>query len=105
MKSYIEKLTAPVQELNAIAVKNIEELTALQLKTIQENAKVGVDTIKSATAITDLEGFQSFLTEQVEVARQIAESILANARTVAELSQGSAAEAKDIVESSLQAVK
>jgi len=101
MKSYIEKLTAPVQELNAIAVKNIEELTALQLKTIQENA----ESIKSATAITDLEGFQSFLTEQVEVARQITESILANARTVAELSQGSAAEAKDIVESSLQAVK
>jgi phasin family protein len=105
MKSYIEKLTAPVQELNAIAVKNIEELTALQLKTIEENAKVGVETIKSATAISDLEGFQSFLTEQAEVAKQIAEGIFANARTVAELSQGSVAEAKGIVEASLKAVK
>ena len=105
MKSYVEKLTAPVQELNAIAVKNIEELTALQLKTIQENATVGIETIKSATAISDLEGFQTFLTEQVEVAKQIAEGILTNARTVAELSQGSAAEVKDIVEGSLKAVK
>lgn len=105
MESYVENLTAPVQELNAIAVKSIEELTALQLKTIQENATVGIETIKSATAISDLEGFQTFLTEQVEVAKQIAEGILANARTVAELSQGSAAEAKDIVESSLKAVK
>jgi phasin family protein len=105
MKSYVEKLTAPVQELNALAVKNIEELTALQLKTIQENASVGVEAIKSATAISDLEGFQSFLTEQAEVAKQIAEGILGNARTVAELSQGYAAEAKEIAETSLKAVK
>ncbi len=105
MESYVENLNAPVQELNAIAVKSIEELTALQLKTIQDNATVGIETIKSATAISDLEGFQTFLTEQAEVAKQIAEGILANARTVAELSQGSAEEAKNIVESSLKAVK
>ena len=105
MKSYVEQLTVPVQELNALAVKNIEELTSLQLKTIQENASVGVETIKSATAISDLEGFQSFLTEQAEVAKQIAEGILANARTVAELSQGYATEAKEIAETSLKAVK
>jgi len=105
MKSYVEQLTAPVQKLNALAVKNIEELTSLQLKTIQENASVGVDTIKSATAISDLEGLQSFLTSQAEVAKQIAEGILANARTVAELSQGYATEAKEIAETSLKAVK
>jgi phasin family protein len=105
MKSYVEKLAAPVQELNALAVKNIEELTALQLKTIQENATVGVETIKSATAISDLEGLQSFLTAQAEVAKQIAEGILANARTVAEMSQGYATDAKEIAETSLKAVK
>ena len=105
MKSYVEKLTAPVQELNALAVKNIEELTALQLKTIQDNATVGIESIKSATAISDLEGFQSFLTEQTEVAKQIAEGIFANVRTVAELGQGYAAEVKEITETSLKAVK
>jgi len=105
MESYVEKLAAPVQELNALAVKNIEELTALQLKTIQDNATVGVETIKSATAISDLEGFQSFLTEQAEVARQIAEGIFANVRTVAELSQSYVTEAKEITETSLKAVK
>ena len=105
MESYVEKLTVPVQELNALAVKNIEELTALQLKTIQENATVGVETIKSATAISDLEGLQSFLTAQADVAKQIAEGILANARTVAEMSQGYATNAKEISETSLKAVK
>jgi len=105
MNTYVEKLAAPVKELNALAVKNIEELTALQLKTIQENATVGVESIKSASAITDLEGLQSFLSDQAEVAKQIAEGIFANARTVAELSQGYAAEAKEIAESSLKAVK
>ncbi len=105
MKSYVEKLAAPVLELNALAVKNIEQLTELQLKTIQDNATIGVESIKSASAITDLKGLQSFLTDQAEVAKQIAEGILANARTVAELSQGYAAEAKEIAEGSLKAVK
>lgn len=105
MNSYVEKLDAPVKELNALAIKNIETLTELQLKTIQDNATVGVESIKSASAITDLEGLQSFLTDQAEVARQIAEGIFANARTVAELSQGYAAEAKEIAETSLKAVK
>ena len=105
MNSYVEKLAAPVEELNALAVKNIEQLTELHLKTIQDNATIGVESIKSASAITDLEGLQSFLTDQAEVAKQIAEGIFANARTVAELSQGYAAEAKEIAETSLKAVK
>lgn len=105
MNEYVEKLATPVKELNALAVKNIEELTALQLKTIQDNATVGVETIKSAASITDLEGFQSFLTEQADVAKQIAESIFANVRTVAELGQGYATEVKEITETSLKAVK
>ena len=105
MNSYVEKLDAPVKELNALAIKNIETLTELQLKTIQDNATVGVESIKSASAITDLEGLQSFLTDQAEVAKQMAEGIFANARTVAELSQGYAAEAKEIAETSLKAVK
>ncbi|MCH8846693.1 MAG: phasin family protein [Proteobacteria bacterium] len=105
MNSYVEKLDAPVKELNALAIKNIETLTELQLKTIQDNATVGLESIKSASAITDLEGLQSFLTDQAEVAKQMAEGIFANARTVAELSQGYADEAKEIAETSLKAVK
>ena len=105
MNTYIDKIAAPVKELNALAVKNIEELTELQLKTIQENAKIGVESIKSASAISDLEDLQSFLTDQAEVAKQIAEGILANARTVAEMSQGYAADAREITESSIKAVK
>ena len=105
MNSYVEKLAAPVKELNALAINNIETLTELHLKTIQDNATIGVESIKSASAITDLEGLQSYLTDQAEVAKQIAEGIFANARTVAELSQGYAAEAKEIAETSLKAVK
>ena len=105
MKSYTEKLAASVQELNTLAVKNIEELTALQLKTIQDNATVGIDTVRSATAISDLEGFQSFLTEQANAAKQIAEGIFANVRTVTELGQAYIEEVKEITETSLQAAK
>jgi hypothetical protein len=64
-----------------------------------------VDTIKSASTISNLEGLQTFLTDQAEVAKQFVEGILANVRTVAELSQSYATEAKEIAEGSLKAVK
>ncbi len=101
MNAYVEKLAAPVKELNTLAVKNVEELTVLQLKTVQDSAAASVEAIKSASSISDLEGFQSFLKEQAEVARQITDGIFANASTVAELSQNYVTGVKELAEVSL----
>lgn len=105
MNSYVEKLAVPAKELNELAVKNIEKLTELQLKTIQDNVAISVETIKNASNIADLKGLQSFLAGQTEVAKQFAEDILINARTVVELNQECATEAKEIAEDSLQLIK
>ncbi len=105
MSNYIEKLTAPIEELNTLAVKNIEKLVQLQLKTLQDNANIGVGMAKSAASVSDLEGLRDFLNDQAEVAKRIAEDIVANARTVVELSQDYVADVKDIAEDSIKAVK
>jgi len=101
MNDQIEKFVAPLQELTALAVSNIEKLTELQLKSIEESANASVEALKSATAITDVEGFQSYLSAQAESAKDIAKNAQTNAQTIAELGKSYAEEAGKIVKDAM----
>ena len=95
----ITKLVTPVHELNALTVTNIEKLVALQLKTIKECARVGVESLKGATAVRDLEGLKVYIEGQTDVAKGFAESIVADTRKVVDFGQSYAKAATEIVES------
>ncbi len=103
MVTNVEKLVAPVQELNVLTIKNIEKLAELQLKTIEENTNIGLESLKAAIGVKDLDGWKDYLTAQTEVANGIAEGMVANVSTVAELGQDYINEAKGIVEGALTA--
>jgi phasin family protein len=98
-----EKYTAPVKALNELAIANIEKMAALQLSIAEKSVKVGVDSLKSASAVSDLEGLKSFYTAQNEVAKSLVEDAVANGNTVAELGKAYAEDAKGIVESAVAA--
>ncbi len=103
MVTNVEKLVAPVQELNVLTIKNIEKLAELQLKTIEENTNIGLESLKAAIGVKDLDGWKDYITAQTEVANGIAEGMVANVSTFAELGQGYINEAKGIVEGVLTA--
>ncbi len=101
MNNQIEKLVAPIQELSALAVSNIEKLTELQLKSIEQSANASVEALKSATAIKDVEDLQAYISAQAEAALAIARNAQENAKTIAELGQSYAEEATKIAEDAL----
>ena len=98
MSNDIENLVAPIRELSALAVSNIEKLTELQLKGITQCAEANVHALKSANAIKDANDLQAFIEAQTEAVIAIAENAQANAKTIAELGQSYAEEAKKIAE-------
>lgn len=85
MVTNIEKLTAPVQELNALTVKNIEELAEVGLKSIEANTTVALDSLKKAIAVKDIDGWKNYLSGQIEVANEVFASAVADARKVTEI--------------------
>ena len=99
MNVQIQKLIAPVQELTALNVANIEKLVNLQLEGLKETATAGVESLKQAAAIKDLEGARSYLAGQSEAVKASVESASARARAVAEIAQSYQAGVKKIVES------
>jgi phasin family protein len=98
-----EKFTAPTKALNELAISNIEKLAALQLSFAEKSIQVAVASLKSASAVTDLEGLKSFYSDQNVVAKGLVEDVVASTSTIAEIGKSYAEDAKGIVETAIAA--
>jgi phasin family protein len=102
MNEQFEKYFAPVRELNALAISNLEKLVDLQVRYIEDSAKAGVEQLKSAAAISDVEGFKEYINTQVAVSRKFTERAIEDGRTVAELGTHYATEMQKVVKEALK---
>ena len=98
MSISVEKFVAPLQELGALNVANIEKLVNLQIEAIEEAAGTVIASLKKATAVKDLEGAKSYFTGQSEVAKQTVESAVVRTKSVAEMAQDYPVSVKKIVD-------
>ena len=101
MSISVEKFVAPIQELGALNVANIEKLISLQIEAYEEVASTVVESMKKATAVKDMEGVKGYFTSQSEVARQSVENAQARTKSVAEIAQAYPASVKKIVDKAL----
>jgi phasin family protein len=102
MNAQVEKYMAPVQELNALAVENVEKILNLQLKRIEETAKLGIQQMKAAASIRDAEGFQGYMTSYAESLRQLGERTAEDVRAVYELGNAYTTQAQRIFKEALK---
>jgi len=101
MNAQVDKFIAPMRELNALAVENVEKVLDIQLKYIEDNAKAGIESLKSAAAVNDLEGFKSYLTKQVEVSKKLTERAMSDSKSMMDLSKTYSTEIQKIMKDAL----
>jgi len=102
MNEQFEKYITPVRELNNLAIANLEKLMDLQVKYIEDSVKVGLEQLKTASSISDVEGFKNYITTQVAVSKQLTERAIEDGRTVAELGNTYATEVQKVVKDALK---
>ena len=102
MNAQAEKYIAPVKELNALAIENIEKLVSMQVKRFEEAAKVGVEQLKAAAAVKDVDGVKDFFTGYAEAVRALSEKTIEDVRTVFELGNTYSTEAQRIYKDALK---
>lgn len=102
MNAQVDKFFAPIRELNTLAVENVEKIFDIQMKALEETSKATIDSLKGATAISDLESLKSYLNKQAEVTRQLTERTLADTKSVMELGNSYTSEAQKIVKESMK---
>lgn len=85
MNEQFEKFMTPVRELNALTVANLEKLMNIQMKYVEDSAKIGIDQMKTASTIADVEGLKNYMSQQAELSKQLTERAITDSRTVLEL--------------------
>jgi phasin family protein len=103
MNASFEKYLAPVKAINELTVNNVEKVINHQVKAINENAKIGVDSLKAAANVTDLESWKAYVTAQIEVARNASEAAVSDAKAYAEMGQAYSNEVRGILENAVTA--
>lgn len=97
MNEQFEKYLTPVRELNTLAIANLEKLVDLQVKYVEDSLKAGFEQLKTASSISDVEGFKNYVTTQVAVSRQFTERAIEEGRAVAEMGNSYATEVQKVV--------
>ena len=103
MKTEFENFLAPIQEINAMTVQNVEKFIDIQIKALEENTKAGLGQFKNAYEIKDLDGLKSYFNTQAEVSRQVAERATKDTQAIVELANAYSSELQRIVKANLPA--
>ena len=96
-----EELVAPVVAFNKIALSYTEKLVELNLTVLRKQADVAIAGWRGALEVKDVAEVKDYLTQQGEVAREVVEGYVADAKVVTQLNQEAAEEVRKVVDESI----
>ncbi len=92
-----EEIFAPTVKINQIALRYTERLVEMNLAMMRKQADVALATWRTALSVKDATEVQSYLTAQGEVARELVEGYVADAKAVSAISQEAANDVRKVV--------
>ena len=99
-----EKVLAPMQQFAELSLSNTEKLLALQMEMTQSYIRLGVEQMKALFEVKDAESLQAFVNSQADVAKNVGEKMIADAKAVADLGAEFNAETQKLTQESLRVV-
>ena len=93
----VQELLAPAQALNELALAKVERAVDLHLQAVVRLSSVMLAATKEALEVHDVAGAQAYLQKRQEVANQVAQDLVRDAQTVAELGKEYVEEAGKVV--------
>ena len=102
MNVQTEKYFEPVREINALALENVEKLLDIQLKSINDTARLGVDRLKAAVDIKDIDSLKKYFTDQTETVKSLGERFVKDTQTALEIGASYTDKVQQIVTESVK---
>ncbi len=99
-----EKLLAPMQRFAELSLSNSEKLLALQMEIAQSYVRLSAEQLKALFEVKDAESLQAFVNSQADVAKNVGEKMIADAKAVADLGAEFNAETQKLTQESLRVV-
>ena len=88
MNVQTEKYFEPVREINALALENVEKLLDIQLNSFNDTTRLGVEQLKSAVDIKDVDSLKKYITGQTEIVKTLGERFVKDTQSALEIGAG-----------------
>ena len=102
MNAQAGKYFEPVREINALALENVEKLLDIQLKSINDTARLGVERLKSAADIKDVDSLKQYFTDQADTVKTLGERFVKDTQAALEIGAGYTDKVQQIVTESIK---
>ena len=99
-----EEIFAPAVEINEIALSYTEKLVEMNLAVMRKQADVAFATWRAALSVKDATEAKNYLTAQGDVARELVEGYVADAKAVSAISQEAANDVRKVVTEGIEKV-
>jgi len=78
-------LPEPVLKANRLFIENLEKMLIFQMNSLKTYFDIGINQLRAAAEITDLESLQDFCKRQAEIAQTVQTKLLNDARVMANM--------------------
>ncbi len=75
----------PAHKLNQQAIAAIEKLVAYQIDSLKAYSELGVNQLKAAVEVRDVEGLKNLLTNQTDVLKEFGERLLTDYKAISQM--------------------
>lgn len=82
-----EKALAPYVKFNQLLTQNVEELSAMQQSALRTYSELGIDQMKSASSVTDVQSLAMFGSKQLESLTKLSQQMVEDGNHLSELAQ------------------
>lgn len=95
-------LPEPVLKANRLFIENVEKMLIFQMNSLKTYFDIGINQLRAAAEITDLESLQDFCKRQAEIAQTVQSKLLNDARVMANMAARFKIEMDNLTQATLE---
>lgn len=95
-------LPEPVLKANRLFIENVEKILIFQMNSLKIYFNIGINQLRAAAEITDLESLQDFCKRQAEIAQTVQCKLLNDARIMANMAARFKTEMDSLTQATLE---
>lgn len=97
-------LPEPVVKTNKLLVENLEKMMVFQMNALKSYLDIGLNQMRAAAEITDLQSLQDFCKRQAEIAQTVQQKLMNDAKAMSDMTNRFKAEMDGLAKSTLEEV-
>ena len=97
-----QTLPEPMIKANKLFIESLEKMLLFQMNALKSYFDIGINQLRAAAEITDLESLQDFCTRQAEIAQTVQRKLMNDARIMSDMAACFKTEMDDLTQTTFE---